>query len=92
MALDNHTKYDLAMQLNSAVNPDTETEFGIMRYRESTQTYYSDDDMAKQCVRQITKQDVKNTEIKHNLDECFDELKKHLEPKKKNQWRSSRGK
>lgn len=95
MALDNYTKYDLAVQLKSAVNLDIDnddtTKFGIVRYSESTQTYYSDDNLAKQHVKQITKEDIKQTETKQSLDECMDALKEKLDNKspKKNKWRSS---
>ena len=46
-------KYDIVHQLNDILNPKTEKELGINRYNEATQTFYVDDDLARQNVRQI---------------------------------------
>lgn len=64
-----------------------EEKVSISKYNESTQTYYVNEALAKQHVRQISKEDIKTVETKKTLDSCMKELEKKL-PKDK--WHSKR--
>lgn len=96
--MDNYKKLELAHQLNSAFKSEKQKEYGIIKYSESTQTYYSDEELAKEHVKQINEEDVQKAETVESLEYYMEELKKKMpnieKPNRnlsnKNKWHSKR--
>ena len=57
--MDLNQKFNIAIQLNKAFNTrNEEKNIAVIKYSESTQTYYSDENLAKEHVKQITQKDI----------------------------------
>lgn len=86
--IDNYKASELTDKLSAAFGNVKEEKTSIIKYNESTQTYYADEALAKQHVRQISKEDIKTAETKKTLDSYMKELEKKLPEKDK--WHSKR--
>ena len=84
--IDNYKASELTDKLGAAFGNIKEEKVSISN--ESTQTYYVNEALAKQHVRQISKADIKTVETKKTLDSCMKELEKKLPNKDK--WHSKR--
>lgn len=85
--IDNYKASELTDKLSAVFGNVKEEKVSISKYNESTQTYYADEALAKQHVRQISKEDIKTVETKKTLDSCMKELEKKLH---KDKWHSKR--
>ena len=86
--IDNYKASELTDKLSAAFGNVKEEKASVVKYNESTQTYYADESLAKRHVRQVSKSDIKKTETKKTLDSCMKELEKKLPEKDK--WHSKR--
>ena len=66
--IDNYKASELTDKLSAAFGNVKEEKVSILKYNESTQTYYVNEALAKQHVRQISKADIKTVETKKTLD------------------------
>lgn len=95
--MDLNQKFNIAIQLNKAFNTrNEEKNIAVIKYSESTQTYYSDENLAKEHVKQITQKDINTAKTKVSLEDCMQQIKDHLEIEKsyqnknKAKWRSTK--